>query len=89
MSEKMKDELNKQTGEIIQQCLKETEQLLTKEKVIYERFAHELLTRDELEYDDIEAIFTEYGKPNPRLFSYAKTDGNGKAVTEESQESKK
>lgn len=89
MSEKMKDDLNKQTGDLVQQCLKDVEQLLTKEKAIYERFAHELLTRDELEYDDIESIFNEYGKPNPRLFSYAKTDGNGKVGSEEAEQSKK
>ena len=33
------------------------------------RFARELLTREELEYDDIEAIFAEYGKANPRAFA--------------------
>jgi hypothetical protein len=28
-----------------------------------ERFAAELLAREELDYDDIAAIFQEYGKP--------------------------
>ena len=34
-----------------------------------ERFAKELLERNELDYDDIEAIFKEYGKANPRISS--------------------
>ena len=69
MSESLKHDLNKETNRIIEQCLKDVENLLTKEKHIFDRFAHELLLKDELEYDEIEAIFSEYGKPNPRLFS--------------------
>jgi cell division protease FtsH len=68
MSEELKEGLNQQTQAIVQKCLKETEALLTKEREIFERFARELLAREELEYDDIEAIFNEYGRANPRLF---------------------
>ena len=53
--------------EIIQMCLKQVEDLLKKESVIFERFAKELIAREELDYDDIEAIFKEYGKSNPRI----------------------
>lgn len=69
MSEQMKNKLNEETDQLIQGCLKEVESILEKERPIFERFAHELLTKEELEYDEIEAIFNEYGKPNPRLFS--------------------
>ncbi len=69
MSEVMKDKLNQETNQVIQKCLKDVESLLTKERHIYERFANELLAKEELEFDEIEAIFNEYGKPNPRLFS--------------------
>lgn len=67
ISNDIKNALNGDTNQIIQECLREAEELLKKENVIFERFAKELLTREELEYDEIEAIFAEYGKVNPRL----------------------
>ena len=36
--------------------------MLTREDVLLERFKDELLKRNELEYDDIESIFAEYGR---------------------------
>jgi ATP-dependent Zn protease len=67
LSDKTKTELNRMTNEILKQAISKAESLLTKERKILDRFAHELYTRQELEYDDIEAIFKEYGKENPRL----------------------
>ena len=67
LSESIKERLNAETREIIQACMKDVEELLKKESVIFERFANELLERMELDYDDIEAIFKEYGKSNPRV----------------------
>ncbi len=69
LSEDVKNRLNEETNRIIQQCLKEVEDLLAREKELFERFAHELLTREELDYDEIEAIFAEFGKANPRVIS--------------------
>gem|GEM_PF-4003051 len=66
LSEEIKTALNNDANQIIQECLKEVEKLLRDENAIFERFAKELLAREELEYDEIEAIFSEYGKPNPR-----------------------
>jgi cell division protease FtsH len=66
-SNQLKKDLNLAMNQILQTCIKDVETLLTKERVILDRFAHELYTREELEYDDIEAIFKEYGKENPRL----------------------
>jgi cell division protease FtsH len=69
LSGSVKDKLNAETHQIIQSCLKDVEDLLKKENVIFERFAKELIERKELDYDDIEAIFKEYGKSNPRVAS--------------------
>ena len=67
LSGSIKDKLNAETHEIIQSCLKDVEDLIRKENVIFERFAQELIKKQELDYDDIEAIFKEYGKSNPRV----------------------
>jgi len=69
LSDNMKERLNLETHEIMQTCLVETEEFLRKEMTIFERFAKELLDRNELDFDDIEAIFKEYGKSNPRVSS--------------------
>ena len=62
LSETIKQQLNNDTNKIIQDCLKEDEVLLKEEKVLLDRFARELLTKEELEFDEIEAIFKEYNK---------------------------
>jgi cell division protease FtsH len=67
ISEDIKTKLNMETTEIMQGCLKEVEEFLKREMVIFERFGKELLDRNELDFDDIEAIFKEYGKSNPRV----------------------
>lgn len=67
LSESIKERLNQETHEIIQQCMKEVEELLKKEHVLFERFAQELIEKQELDYDEIEAIFKEHGKSNPRV----------------------
>lgn len=68
ISSDTKNRLNQDTDQILKQCLREVEELLKKESVLFERFAHDLLTKGELEYDEIEATFAEYGKVNPRRF---------------------
>ncbi|MBU1912940.1 MAG: AAA family ATPase [Candidatus Omnitrophica bacterium] len=62
LSESLKEKLNAETDKIIKNCLKDVEDLLKKEWPIVERFAKELLEKEELEYDEIEAIFKECGK---------------------------
>ena len=62
LSDGMKEKLNQETQKIFQKCMKDVEELLTKEKLIVERLVKELLTKKELEYDEIENIFQEYGK---------------------------
>ena len=67
LSEAVKQKLNQESQDILQMCMKEVEVLLKKENVLLERFAKELIERGELDFDDIEAIFKEYGKSNPRV----------------------
>ncbi len=68
ISNETKTRLNADTDALLKQCMRDVEDLIKKENVIFERLAHELLVKGELEYDEIEAIFAEYGKVNPRRF---------------------
>lgn len=67
ISEKMKEELDLETQKIFQKCLKAVENLLQKESGLLDRFASELVQKEELEYDEIEAIFAECGKTREAL----------------------
>ena len=67
LSNSVKDKLNAETHAIIQACMKKVEDIIRRENVLFERFAKELIARQELDYDEIEAIFKEYGKSNPRV----------------------
>ncbi|MBI4335092.1 MAG: AAA family ATPase [Candidatus Omnitrophica bacterium] len=62
LSDEIKAKLNNDTQKILQTCLKEVETLLESERVTLDRFARELVDKEELEYDEIDAIFKEYGK---------------------------
>jgi len=66
LSEEIKTRLNQDVDKILKDAMAEVEALLKKEKDLFERFAHELMTKQELDYDEIEAIFAEFGKVNPR-----------------------
>ena len=68
LSETIKTKLNEDTNQILKACMQDVENLLKREGEIFERFSRELLARQELEFDEIEAIFAEYGKANPRAF---------------------
>lgn len=62
ISEATKNRLDIDAQEIMQACLKEVEELLRKEDALLERLAKELIAKEELNYDEIEAIFKEFGK---------------------------
>ena len=62
LSDRTKERLNDETHTILTLCMKDVDELLRREDVLLERFAKELLDKEELEYDEIEAIFVEYGK---------------------------
>jgi ATP-dependent Zn protease len=51
---------------ILSQCLQEVEDLLKKESALLDRFAGELIAKEELDYDQIETIFKECGKERTR-----------------------
>jgi cell division protease FtsH len=63
LSEAFKEKLNMATQILLHECVKEVEQVLKAEFHILERFAKELLAREELDYDEIVQIFMEYNKP--------------------------
>ncbi len=66
LSDKTKEELNGEVDKIFRKCLKDVEDLLIKEKPLLDRFVKELLEKEELEYDEIESIFNEFGKSHIR-----------------------
>ena len=69
LSEELKSKLNQDVQNILSSAQKEVEELLQQERHILDRFAQELIAKEELEYDEIERIFAEYGKANPRFGS--------------------
>ena len=62
ISEETKARLDSDVQDILQTCLKEVEALLKENELILERLAKELVAKEELNYDEIEAIFKEFGK---------------------------
>jgi len=65
VSEETKAKLDADVQELMHSCLKEVEELLKKEEPLLERLAKELVARQELNYDEIESIFNEFGKKRP------------------------
>jgi cell division protease FtsH len=63
----MIDLLERETQELLREQLVETEKLLRENWKIVERFADELMKREELDYDEIAAVFEEFGKPSRML----------------------
>jgi len=62
ISETTKMQLDNDVQDILQTCLKEVNEVLTKEEALLERIAKDLVAKEELNYDEIEAIFKEFGK---------------------------
>ncbi len=67
ISERVKEQLDKDVQDLLQECLKEVEDLLRRESALLDRFAQELLIKEELDYDEIEAIFKEFNKVRPAI----------------------
>lgn len=65
ISEQTKARLDQDVQEILNNCLREVEDILTKETALLDRFANELLQKEELNYDEIETLFKEFGKSRP------------------------
>jgi cell division protease FtsH len=66
LSDAMKAKLDEDVQKILQDCLKETEKILKREEALIDRFAKELMEKEELDYDQMEAIFREFGKERPK-----------------------
>lgn len=62
LSESVKAQLNMESQQVLRQALAEVERVLKAEWAIVDRFAGELLRHDELDYDEISRIFSEFGK---------------------------
>ena len=62
ISEEYKGRLDNDVQEILNTCLREDEDLLKKESALLDRIAKDLVAKEELNYDEIEAIFKEFGK---------------------------
>jgi len=65
VSETMKARLDTDVQDILKTCLDEVNTLLKKEEPLLDRLAKELVEKNELNYDEIEAIFKEFGKNRP------------------------
>ncbi len=65
ISEETKARLDNDVQDILQSCLKEVTELLKHEEPLLDRLSKELLAKEELNYDEIEAIFKEFGKTRP------------------------
>jgi hypothetical protein len=62
MSSKLKEELNTETMEIMNTCLKKVNECLTNDWAIVEDMAQEMLKKEELTFNEVEEIFRKYGK---------------------------
>jgi len=67
ISEETKRRLDEDVQQIMQDCLKEVMELLKKEEPLLDRLAKELVLKEELNYDEIEAIFKQFNKVRPPL----------------------
>lgn len=65
VSQMVKEDLDKDVEEAIDLCLQEINNLLRQNWQIVERIANDLINKEELDYDQIEAIFKESGKERP------------------------
>nr|MBP9734013.1 AAA family ATPase [Candidatus Omnitrophota bacterium] len=66
ISDEIKNTLNNDTRQILDECVKEVEELLKREAVVFEHFGAELMAKEELDYDQIHVIFQQYGSSSPR-----------------------
>ncbi|MGE5307949.1 MAG: hypothetical protein ACM3OC_02560, partial [Deltaproteobacteria bacterium] len=65
LSETTKTRLDGDVQEILRGAMKEVDDLLVREEKLLDRLANELVAKEELNYDEIEAIFQEFGKSRP------------------------
>jgi len=67
VSAEIRKTLESDAQDILQGCLKEVREILSSHKDLFEAFAQELCRKEELEYDEIQAIFDKFNvKPLSR-----------------------
>jgi len=66
LSEQTRQKIEKDVQDIFQACIKEVEDILTREKELLDYFAKQLVAKGELEYDEIVEIFKTHGKERPK-----------------------
>jgi cell division protease FtsH len=62
ISNTLKEKLNNETLDILNDCLAKVESFMRQEWPVVEALANELLLKNELDYDSIEALFKSLGK---------------------------
>jgi cell division protease FtsH len=70
LSEDMKAKLDADVQGILNKCLRDTEAILRKEMPLLDRLAQRLLEKEELDYDQMEEVFKEFGKVRPAADAY-------------------
>ena len=65
ISEELKAKLDQDVQKIIASCRQEVERILTQDHALLDKFAQELLEKEELDYDQMEEIFRSFGKMRP------------------------
>ncbi len=86
-SDSLNSRLNTESEEILKEQTDDVERILRSEWKIVERFVKELIAKDELDYDEIAAIFAEFGKPH-RIATTAKEAGEATEATEATEAKK-
>jgi len=66
LSEETRQRMERDVQTILQTCIKEVEEILTREKELLDNFSQQLVTKGELEYDEIVEIFKKHGKERPK-----------------------
>lgn len=81
MSERTKEILDADVQDILQTCLKETTETLTKHRDLLEEFTQELLKKGDLQHDEMKAIFDKYGLKPARETNPAKNANPNNQIT--------
>ncbi|HTY44584.1 MAG TPA: AAA family ATPase [Patescibacteria group bacterium] len=68
ISEGLKAKLDADVQKILSDCLRETEAILTRERALMDKFAMDLVAKEELNYDEMEEIFKSFGKVRPTTY---------------------
>ena len=86
LSERTKQILEDDAQKILQDCLQETTRILTEKKEVLEFFGQELLEKGDLEYDEVQAIFTKFNL-KPAAVRPAPEESEDSPAPEEKKES--